>query len=292
MKLIKNIADRLSIFEKFYDDIRILGPIKNNKDFDKAILNEENCKEYVFRQKTTMSCTNCAAAKAYCSNDTIIRYNYSNGKPASIIATPVNIDGEMYIVEIIKILSHDELLTIGLPEENVQKKITELNYKVLHDDLTNVYNRRYIDDKLQKVITSSCDNGKILSIIMCDIDYFKCINDTYGHLCGDEMLKCFASIIDEKAAQESGWTGSYGGEEFICLIPDKNADETYKIAESMRLEFEKAFITFEGKKIKTTASFGIASLSPKVEMSSKNLIKIADTRLYIAKEKGRNLVIK
>ena len=66
---------------------------------------------------------------------------------------------------------------------------------------------------------------------MCDIDYFKCINDTYGHLCGDEMLKCFASIIDEKAAQESGWTGRYGGEEFICLIPDKNADETYKIAD-------------------------------------------------------------
>ena len=127
---------------------------------------------------------------------------------------------------------------------------------------------------------------------MCDIDYFKCVNDTYGHLCGDEMLKCFASIIDKKAAQESGWTGRYGVEEFICLIPDKNADEAYEIAENMRKEFEKAFITFEGRKIKSTASFGIASMLPRVGMSSKNLIKVADTRLYYAKENGRNLVIK
>ena len=127
---------------------------------------------------------------------------------------------------------------------------------------------------------------------MCDIDYFKCINDTYGHLCGDEMLKCFASIIDEKAAQESGWTGRYGGEEFTVMLPNTSKEDAMSVAERIRKEIEKTDFCYENQHMNVTISIGCAVYDSEKNPVSvpKDLVEQADKALYASKRNGRNMV--
>ena len=128
-----------------------------------------------------------------------------------------------------------------------------------------------------------------VSIIMCDIDHFKRVNDTYGHNAGDAVLEHVANILKD-CVRESDTVYRWGGEEFIIFLAKANLDQSAMVAERMRKRIEDSTCTFEGTDIKITMSFGCSEMTP--DISVEENIKIADTRLYIAKETGRNQVIK
>lgn len=164
------------------------------------------------------------------------------------------------------------------------EKLKELSYR---DPLTNLYNRRFFDNYVTKNLSELRKRYAEYTIIICDIDHFKKINDMYGHLHGDHVIKMTASILDGFLRSDDVLI-RFGGEEFLILLPDTSADKGYSLAEIIRQTMEKQEIRYMDEVIHVTMSFGIASYSG--NPSSNRVIDEADKALYHAKESGRNKV--
>lgn len=194
--------------------------------------------------------------------------------------------------ELIKDISaHNLVLDIhGKSVADVGRIITKMNQEMVKDSLTNTYNRRYIDERLLVDIFNASNQNLSISVIMADLDHFKKVNDTYGHLAGDHVLKEFARIAKKYIRRNSDWIARYGGEEFLIVLVDADEDAAYQVAEKVRRSVEQARIQYKDKNIQITASFGTYTLkSPK--MTYEQLIDHADKNLYMAKNSGRNKTI-
>lgn len=158
----------------------------------------------------------------------------------------------------------------------------------MRDGLTGVYNRRYLDDQLKKEFKRRQRVGRPFSAAIFDIDLFKKVNDAHGHLCGDFVLKSLCSTI-EPMLRGTDTLGRYGGEEFLCLLPETSLKDGVGTAERLRKAIEDHTYEFQGMPIKVTISFGVAELDDGIE-SPQELLKRADEALYEAKRTGRNKV--
>lgn len=169
---------------------------------------------------------------------------------------------------------------IMLKEQNNQ-----LIAMATHDQLTGLYNRHYLADTLSKKLSQCKRHNEALSVIMADIDHFKNVNDTFGHLMGDIILKAVGNVIQDSARKED-ISARFGGEEFVLVLDNCTAEDAMIKAEKIRKAIES--LTTQG--IEVTGSFGVAQLNENIQRY-EDLLKNADTALYIAKEEGRNRVI-
>jgi diguanylate cyclase (GGDEF)-like protein len=158
------------------------------------------------------------------------------------------------------------------------------------DALTGIYNRRFIDERLPIDIDICLENKEPISIIMADMDYFKRINDTFGHTTGDRVLRLFTKCIKKCMRNKKDWIARYGGEEFIICIPGASRKIALKIAKRMLDAINKKQFVHNEENINITASFGIATLYNE-RISAEEFLARADEKLYIAKETGRNKVV-
>ena len=170
-----------------------------------------------------------------------------------------------------------------------EKRILEISNR---DSLTNVYNRRYIFDRLEDVIEEYKRVGKTFSICIIDIDYFKKINDTYGHQIGDCVLKEFTDIIS-KNLRKYDILGRYGGEEFIIILNNASKEEGNLVIERILTVVREKTFVFNEKNIEFTFSAGISNCFEvsKKDITSDKLVEIADKRMYQAKNAGRNRIV-
>jgi diguanylate cyclase len=153
-----------------------------------------------------------------------------------------------------------------------------------HDGLTGVFSRRYWEQRLLEEFSRCQRSGDNACVMMLDLDHFKKINDTYGHLAGDDVLKEVGKLLNQ--LRTSDISGRYGGEEFAVLLPNSNLEESLQVAERLRQEIEN---TQFGDVVGCTISIGIAPLKKSYVDAYKWLGK-ADKALYQAKESGRNRV--
>jgi diguanylate cyclase (GGDEF)-like protein len=167
-----------------------------------------------------------------------------------------------------------------------EQKLLEMNMK---DGLTGVFNRRFMEAKLEEECKRSMRYGCHFSVIMFDIDYFKKVNDGYGHQCGDLILKLISSRI-AGIVRDVDYLARYGGEEFCCLLPETDINAALQVAERFRVSVMELESDFEGATVKVTISLGVAALNEKV-CSPELLLKKADEALYRAKREGRNRVV-
>ena len=156
------------------------------------------------------------------------------------------------------------------------------------DKLTQLYNRLKIDTVFDTEITRAIRYKTNFSVILLDIDFFKKVNDTYGHEAGDIVLKGFAQVFKE-IARNIDIIGRYGGEEFLAILSETDRKGAVTFAEKVRKKLEISRFVYQGKKIQVTISGGIAY---REEYPSENLMmKAADERLYKAKDSGRNQIV-
>src|SRR5687768_2673382 len=179
--------------------------------------------------------------------------------------------------------------------EERERELLEANERLRHmsrtDALTGLENRRSIERHLDSMFAHGERLSEPLSCVMSDLDRFKSVNDEYGHHAGDAVLKQFAAIL-KKAAREIDVVGRYGGEEFIVLLPGTVLDAAVTFAERVRKEVEAHTFVFDGGTIRRTASFGVAGWPhPKVSNCDR-IVRAADDALYVAKETGRNKVVR
>ena len=161
----------------------------------------------------------------------------------------------------------------------------------LTDQLTGLYNRRYLEEVLEKIASSTIREKSLLGILMIDVDYFKKVNDTLGHDAGDMVLKELSQVLIN-SVRDSDFVVRYGGEEFIVILQNiKEEDGVIQAAEKIRKTFENTKIPINGKTLQKTISIG-AAIFPKDTNKIWEAIKFADLALYEAKRSGRNKVVR
>ncbi len=189
-----------------------------------------------------------------------------------------------YHADIINII----VKSLGIALKNYMN-IKRLQNDVAFDPLTNCYNRREFNRLIEHNIADAVRYKRELALIMLDIDYFKKVNDTYGHQAGDRVLKAAADII-LSGIRKGDYLIRYGGEEFVVVLPNTRKANAIELAERLRKRIAESPIAItDQKKVDVTASFGIAAFRPGFDKN--RLVKEADEMLYKAKAGGRNMVM-
>lgn len=175
-------------------------------------------------------------------------------------------------------------------EEELKKANETLTRIATLDGLTQIANRRKFDEYLSIEWKRAMRDKSELSLILCDIDFFKLYNDNYGHQGGDDTLRKVAKCIEENCRRASDLAARYGGEEFVVVLPETDHSGALKVAENLRVAVENLAIPHQYSKANScvTISAGVITMIPAYHMSPETLVKQADAALYQAKELGRN----
>ncbi|EGT0012437.1 GGDEF domain-containing protein [Clostridium perfringens] len=298
MGVLLDIKERMSIFKNFYDEIRVVDPINNkvfSDEFNSKIndnLNKKECSTsncYDVWGKKSM-CSTCISKKAYLKDDTFMKLEYNQKNIFLVLASPIEIEERKYVVEILKDITNNGEIVEGTGETDyLDLTIKTMGENLVKDYLTGVYNKRYIDQRFSKEANRNLKESIPTTVIMTDIDSFKRVNDTYGHLIGDKILRDFAKVLNNSIRENSDWIGRYGGEEFIIVLNNTNMKNGVKVAEKLRKIIEKMSFDYDEISVKITASFGVCEVSEKEDPF--DTIKNADEKLYMAKMAGRNKTV-
>lgn len=175
---------------------------------------------------------------------------------------------------------------IGLNNANLYQ---EMQSMAILDGLTGIYNRRHLTKLFNQYMYESITNRAPLSAALFDIDFFKKINDTYGHLFGDEIIKTIASLAKMISNEYGGIAARYGGEEFVIIFPNKGLEEAYPAVEKLHREVKKLDIMHHGKKVTVNVSVGFTSF-PKTCKDPRELLNRADWSMYYSKQHGRDQI--
>lgn len=174
---------------------------------------------------------------------------------------------------------------------NIEAEYHEEIYRMtILDGLTQLYNRRYFDEFLDREVVRSQRHDRPLSLLMLDIDRFKSINDQFGHLCGDFVLRGLADAVRQLVRKEDVFA-RYGGEEFGIVLVETERDGAISVAERIRQIVADHQFDFDSTPIRLTVSIGVASTRGDQCMTPQNLVRLADGHLYQAKQSGRNRVV-
>jgi two-component system cell cycle response regulator len=179
-------------------------------------------------------------------------------------------------------------------EKSLRKAHDEIQQLSITDPLTGAYNRRYFDEVIFKEAMRANRYHRQLSVVLCDLDHFKNINDTYGHQFGDEVLKQFVSLIKKIIRKDVDMVFRYGGEEFVVVLPEVSLKNAILLGERIRKTINDHNIFYENKNVKIAASFGVANYEDSItepNIISQALINYSDMCLYECKRRGRNCVI-
>ena len=184
--------------------------------------------------------------------------------------------------------------TLSLQTTEDMQRLSFLEYENITDPLTELYNRRYLERQLHQEIEIAQKYNLPLSILIIDADYFKLINDNFGHHVGDLAL-CHLSQLIRRTIRHSDTAARYGGEEFLVIAPSTTSSIAFTLAEMLRQCIESNWLILpesfnKQSEIKMTVSIGVAGLSSKTN-NGKKLFEAADEALYRAKQEGRNCVI-
>jgi diguanylate cyclase (GGDEF)-like protein len=284
---VQEVLDKIAMFDKLYDSVRVVDPFKKEILLGKAEIAKTPCYEVWGRNET---CENCISIRAIHTNKTLYKLEYTDTHIYLITAIPVKLKDRSVVVETMKDVTDSMLMEIENKQmvKQMRDLIDHMNHLIVKDGLTEVYNKRFLYERLPIDMIHSSLNNESLSLIMADIDFFKQVNDTYGHLAGDEVLKQFAIIVDQHLNRKSDWVARLGGEEFIICLPGAPVEKVFETANKICEYVNNHEFKYNDKTIHITVSMGVATMTRGMQVDE--LIDKADKGLYIAKEKGRNRV--
>jgi two-component system, cell cycle response regulator len=289
LNIIKQVEERLAILGNLYDVLRIIDPV--NKQTIAIKENEElefegNC--YCFWKKN-VHCHNCISMRAYLEEKAFVKIEYNEGRICMVTSYPLAIKDNKYAIEIVKDISEDRYIkdkNINNPEE-AKGLIALMNEKVIKDELTGLYNRRYINERLLADLGNNNNENSLLVLVMVDIDYFSSINNRYGHPIGDRVLIDFARLLQNSIERSKSWVGRYEGDKFLMVLNNASPKEAYDLAEKIRQKLDSTFFSYDTIHIHITSSFGVYRVADR-KQDIQSLIWKVDRNLHEAKSSGRN----
>tara|TARA_R110001583_G_scaffold7158_7_gene35713 strand:- start:16026 stop:16775 length:750 start_codon:yes stop_codon:yes gene_type:complete len=182
----------------------------------------------------------------------------------------------------------ERTLELHIALQELEEANRELEQKNTLDELTGLFNRRYYDQKIIAEYRRSKRNLTPLSLIIIDIDHFKTVNDSYGHLAGDQCLVWLSNHLKESLKRSTDMAFRYGGEEFCIILPDTDENGAIALAEALRKNIEQQICTYNDIEIPLTISSGIFTYIQQNDVQPEQIFSRADKALYEAKNQGRN----
>lgn len=167
--------------------------------------------------------------------------------------------------------------------------LSDIRELSIRDGLTGCYNRALLSERLPSELERAQRYQRPLAVVFCDADHFKPVNDRFGHLAGDEVLRAIALRIGSQLRQDIDWVVRFGGEEFVIVLPETDLAAALVTAERLRAAISTSVILADGRTVQITASLGVAAFQSGEDVES--LLNRADTQLYLAKQGGRNRVM-
>ena len=290
--IISMLMDR-NVFHELFDIFRIVeaktGKLIELKD---GVLHKTDipCNN-VFG--SDQRCRNCTSIRAYYTNETIAKIEYSNGSILLIMSIPIQIDTNRIVVELVKDITRS--LTVDVKDSTFSGEIPaiidKLNKISTTDALSGLQNRRYLDDRLPLALANCQTINTPVSLVMIDIDHFKKVNDTYGHQHGDIIITGIAKILLSYIRRNSDFAVRYGGEEMLLCFPGVSHDVCLAICNRIQEQLQSVSFTHDGQSVNVTVSMGIAESQMDNAYDKDTLIATADKRLYRAKNMGRNRIV-
>lgn len=290
----EKIITQLENIKENYEIIRVVDPL--NK---KVLYLKENHHDSLLEINETcynvwhkgQACINCVSMRALDNDTPIIKLDYNDNSIFMVQSIPFRTGETALVIELLKDVTKNMLIDDVLLKDKVEliDALKQANKAAMTDALTKVYNKRYLLETLPTDFVKSKISAEPLTLILADIDYFKKVNDTYGHDVGDKVLKQFAKILTEMVKTLDGYVTRYGGEEFLIVLRATTVKQGISLAETIRETIEKKAFNEDDKAFHLTASFGVAS-TLNVD-NEEACIKQADQHLYKAKQTGRNKVI-
>jgi len=294
VKEFETIIDKLQLFDKVYDLMRIIDPvskkvleIKGNEVIETELI----CHDFWKKQ---MLCDNCISMRAYIENDTIFKIDQSGKRVYLVTAIPIFLKNRRIIIELLK--DGTKNLHMGSGKHGINEAmlstIEYINQSAVRDKLTELYNKRYINEKLPNDLFNSTLRNEPLSIIFLDINYFNVVKETYGPSVGDQVLQEFAKLLKTHIRSDKDWTARYGSEEFLICLSNTSIETAKVVAERIRKNIAQTEFDTGNGRIHLTSSFGVHTVCNETEsLTIDGIIEIVDKKLYQAKVDGRNIVI-
>lgn len=293
---IKDFEDKFNILRDLYIQIRIVNPL--TKLIISTIPKSDNLTNTFCYNiwPDSRICENCISAQAYNKNHTAIKLAGKYKEIYVVTAVPIIINNENLVAELVQNLTdNNELLSENYPDDSIsflQSLSIKINQLLISDELTKLYNRRYIDTQLPSVLANASRFDHPVSLIFADIDYFKKVNDKYGHRVGDIVLQKISKLFKKQIHYNNSWVARYGGEEFLICLYEINYEEAKAIAEQLRKKIMKKNFAIDDFNFSITCSFGVKTLhGEECAINISEFIALADKNLYQAKAEGRNKVI-
>lgn len=210
---------------------------------------------------------------------------FSDSDPDSCLLVMQDISEQENAIELLK-KQNEQLQQRLATIEQLKNRIREQS---IRDPLTNLYNRRFLNEFMERELALARRNQKPLAVVMLDLDHFKQLNDQFGHQTGDKVIEMVAKHL-LRQSRRTDVLFRYGGEEFLVILPNTNASQAQHLAENWRVHVEQAQVFAKHQAVNITLSAGI-SIYPEHGSTAFNLIQAADEALYQAKAAGRNQVV-
>ncbi len=287
--LLDKLDENLDLFHKMYDAVRIVDPIKKKVIEFRGLERIEKPGACFEKWQTGRICDNCISVRANMHNKCYMKLEVCGSDIMMITAMPIENAEKPVVLELIKNASDGMMIENGAcsqgnPFLNI---ITEINNRIVKDELSNLYNKRYITERLPADIVRTVLENSPLSIVFLDLDNFKKINDIYGHIMGDTMLSKVSGVISNHMDNDLNWAARYGGDEFILCLNNTGTEEAYAVAEEIRKEIASISIEHKNGIVSTTVSIGIYTNQGEL-ITPEEAIIMADHNMYEAKHNGKN----
>lgn len=284
-----SIHDPFCIVDRDFTLIKLNDAYSRVKNKLPGELIGHKCYEVLYGRKSI--CDDCVIEKTFqltdpCAKEKLLTGPEGSGAWIEIYTYPV-LDRQNRVSHVIQY--GRDITDRKKSEEEKKRLIDRLNYLSATDGLTGLFNRRALTDMLRHEIDRAQRYESDLSLILCDVDKFKSINDTYGHVAGDGVLRTVAESI-KKCLRKADIIGRYGGDEFMVILPETSIEGAKSLAEKVRIAISEVEIETSGKKrMALSLSIGVAGCCTPVD-DIDTLIKAADKGLYTSKHRGRNRV--
>lgn len=287
------LEENLTWLRKMYDIVRLVDPVEKKvlEYGNYKFLDTKNiCHDYWQNNKI---CDNCISTRAYLGNKSFIKLEQSPDAIMVVTAVPVNGSKKPLVVELLKNATDSMVLGRGEYSKGqpIQNIVTGLNDLIVKDELSGLYNRRYVDERLPADVIRTTLEDNRLSVIFTDIDNLKEINDDFGHVYGDRFICEISNIISRALPKSKDWAARYGGDEFLICLNDIGIEKAYVLADDIRNQIKNFNLKINGKTASATASMGVYSINSCSKLSAEEIIALADNRMYHAKKLGKNCVV-
>lgn len=272
------MADLIQKMSMIFDIVRLVDPIemvvyecKNGK----IVESEFKCHQV---WKKSIRCENCVSSRCFVKQNRCSKFEFIDDKVYHVVAQCVEIDSKRYVLEIAAVV-HNDVWFDAFGHTDFVNQITNYNQQIYLDSLTGIHNRRYFDDKFCLLLEECYREKASLAVAMIDIDDFKIINDTYGHVEGDKTIKFVAQLLQQNFSLDRGdIIVRYGGDEFFIAL--KNIPLWV-----LKLRIEEIEVVV--KNYGFSLSIGICYMTIPHTLSVENVVVEADNMLYDVKSKGK-----